>query len=144
MRDYLMNMVVALVLNKKYNFSHIVFHYLVDEVMMLDHAYPDVDKNEEKDLLVLSHMDNDSIRSLARYNPKHPEPTKSAELFGAIRDKNYQDPDPENHQHWRNEEERKERGYADELKVLENFISKRGEWYLKEKTKRTRKTTPKV
>ncbi|MFS8009909.1 hypothetical protein Hanom_Chr14g01290851 [Helianthus anomalus] len=79
MRDYLMNMVVALVLNKKYNFSHIVFHYLVDEVtsdrktwlyprfvqMMLHHAYPDLDKNEEKDLLVLSHMDNDSIRSLA-------------------------------------------------------------------------------
>ncbi|KAJ0786058.1 hypothetical protein HanOQP8_Chr02g0050671 [Helianthus annuus] len=113
MRDYMMNMVVALVLNKKYNFSHIVFHYMVVEVvsdrktwlyprfgqMMLDHAYPNLDKDEENDLLVLSHMDNDSIRSLARYHPKHPEPTKSVELFGAIRDKNYPDPDPENHEH---------------------------------------------
>ncbi|XP_022019207.1 uncharacterized protein LOC110919241 [Helianthus annuus] len=160
MRDYLMNMVVALVLNKKYNFSHIVFHYMVDEIvsdrktwlyprfvqMMLDHAYPNLDRDEENDLLVLSHMDNDSIRSLARYHPKHPEPTKFAELFGAIKDENYQDPDPENHEHWRSEEERKEKGYADELKILKNFMSKRGEWFLKEqkKKKKTKKATSKT
>ncbi|XP_021975239.1 uncharacterized protein LOC110870360 [Helianthus annuus] len=158
MRDYLMNMVVALVLNKKYNFSHIVFHYMVDEInsdrktwlyprfvqMMLDHAYPNLFRDENNDLLVLSHMDNDSIRSLARYHPKYLEPTKAAELFGAIKDSNYQDPDPENHEHWRNEAERKEKGYAEELKILKNFISKRSEWFLNEQKKKTRKATPTV
>ncbi|KAJ0765268.1 hypothetical protein HanPI659440_Chr08g0301571 [Helianthus annuus] len=52
MRDYQMNMVTALVLNKKYNFSKIVFHYMVENItsksktwvyprfiqMMIDHA----------------------------------------------------------------------------------------------------------
>ncbi|KAM0035739.1 hypothetical protein Hdeb2414_s0015g00450071 [Helianthus debilis subsp. tardiflorus] len=54
MRDYQMNMVTTLVLNKKYNFRKIVFHYLVESAtskdktslyprfiqMILDHAYP--------------------------------------------------------------------------------------------------------
>ncbi|MFS7963128.1 hypothetical protein Hanom_Chr08g00734501 [Helianthus anomalus] len=134
MRDYLMNMVVSHVLNKKYNFSHIVFHYMVEEIvsdrktwlyprfvqMILDHAYPDLIRDEKNDLLVLSHMDNDSIRA------------------------NYQDPDPENHEHWRKEEERKEKSYEEELKILKNFISKRSEWFLKEEKKKSRKTTPTV
>ncbi|KAJ0668970.1 hypothetical protein HanPI659440_Chr17g0695691 [Helianthus annuus] len=38
MRDYQMNMVTALVLNKKYNFSHIVFHYMVENILTkIDH-----------------------------------------------------------------------------------------------------------
>ncbi|MFS7925102.1 hypothetical protein Hanom_Chr04g00280541 [Helianthus anomalus] len=54
MRDYQMNMLTALVLNKKYNFSHIVFHYMAENIttevrtwkyprfvqMLIDHAYP--------------------------------------------------------------------------------------------------------
>ncbi|XP_022031674.1 glutamic acid-rich protein-like [Helianthus annuus] len=89
-------------------------------------------------------MDNDSIRALAKYHPKHPEPTKSAELFGAIKESSYQDPDPENHEHWRTEEERKEKSYDEELKILKSFISKRSEWFLKEEKKKSRKTTPTV
>ncbi|XP_022024970.1 eukaryotic translation initiation factor 5B-like [Helianthus annuus] len=112
--------------------------------MILDHAYPNLIRDEENDLLGLSHMDNDSIRALAKYHPKHPKPTKSAELFGAIKDGNYQDPDPENHEHWRNAEERKEKGYEEELKILKGFISKRSEWFVKEEKKKSRKTTPNV
>ncbi|XP_022007516.1 glutamic acid-rich protein-like [Helianthus annuus] len=65
MPDYLMNMVVALVLNKKYNFTHLVFHYMVDEIvsdrktwlyprfvqMILDHAYPNLNRDVKNDLL---------------------------------------------------------------------------------------------
>ncbi|KAM0071349.1 hypothetical protein Hdeb2414_s0001g00024051 [Helianthus debilis subsp. tardiflorus] len=92
MRDYQMSMVTALVLNKKYNFSKIVFHYLVDNItsksktwmypqfvqMLLDHAYPDLERDEQNDLLILYHMDNESLNQLARYHPNHPEPKKKA------------------------------------------------------------------
>ncbi|MFS7966311.1 hypothetical protein Hanom_Chr09g00772341 [Helianthus anomalus] len=127
MRDYLMNMVVSLVLNKSYNFSHIIFDYMVEENSV-----------GQKDLVIskIRADDNDSIRALAKYHPKHPEPTKSVELFGAIKVRNYQDPGPENHEHWRNEEERKQKSYEEELKILKSFISKRSEWFLKEEKKK--------
>ncbi|MFS7905792.1 hypothetical protein Hanom_Chr01g00051841 [Helianthus anomalus] len=91
MRDYQMNMVTALVLNKKYNFTKIVFHYLVENAsskektwlyprfiqMILDHAYPQLERDEGNDLLVLYHIDNESLKQLARYHPNHPEPLSS-------------------------------------------------------------------
>ncbi|KAM0012573.1 hypothetical protein Hdeb2414_s0051g00752111 [Helianthus debilis subsp. tardiflorus] len=159
MRDYQMNMVVALVLNKKYNFSHIVFHYMVENItsksktsvyprfvqMILDHAYPDLERDEQNDLLVQYHMDNESLKQLSRYHPKHPEPKTKVDFLGFIKDKNYQDPDPVNHQNWRNEEEMKEASYAHELKILESFKESRNEWFSKEeKKKKSRKSTPKV
>ncbi|KAJ0625780.1 hypothetical protein HanHA89_Chr01g0005471 [Helianthus annuus] len=159
MRDYQMNMVTALVLNKKYNFSKIVFHYLVENIttksktwvysrfiqMILDHAYPQLERDEKNDLLILYHMDNESLKQLARYHLNHLEPSSKVEFFGFVKDKNYKDPDPVNHQNWRNEEERKKKSYADELKVLKNFRESRNEWFLKEeKKKKGRKTTPKV
>ncbi|MFS8006611.1 hypothetical protein Hanom_Chr14g01251231 [Helianthus anomalus] len=159
MRDYQMNMLTTFVLNKKYNFTKIVFHYLVENAsskektwlylhfiqMILDHAYPQLERDEENDLLFLYHMDNESLKQLARYHPTHQEPSFKVEFFDFIKDKTYQDPDPVNHQNWRNEEQRKEKSYADELKVLENFRESRNEWFLKEeKKKKGRKTTPKV
>ncbi|KAJ0792243.1 hypothetical protein HanOQP8_Chr01g0015251 [Helianthus annuus] len=112
MRDYQMNMVTALVLNKKYNFSHIVFHYMVENIttksrtwtyprfvrMLIDHAYPETERDLKDELLIQSHMSNDSLKQLARYHPNHPEPKKVAEFFGFIKDANYADPDPVNHQ----------------------------------------------
>ncbi|MFS7997034.1 hypothetical protein Hanom_Chr12g01136971 [Helianthus anomalus] len=159
MRDYQMCMVMTLVLNKKYKFSKIVFHYMVENItsksktwiyprfvqMMLDHAYPDLERDEKNDLLELYHMDNETLKVLARYHTNHPEPKKKAEFFGFIKDKNYQDPDPVDHQKWRNDKEMKEASYANELKSLESFKETRNEWFLKEeKKKRSRKTTPKV
>ncbi|XP_022024182.1 glutamic acid-rich protein-like [Helianthus annuus] len=135
-RDYQMNMVTALVLNKKYNFSHIVFHYMVENITSKNHAYPDIERDVNNDLLVLSHMSNDSLKQLARYHPNHPEPKKVAEFFGFIKDANYVDPDPVNHQNWRNEEEMKEAGYADELEALKGFKGTRNDWFVKEHRKR--------
>ncbi|MFS8007291.1 hypothetical protein Hanom_Chr14g01259251 [Helianthus anomalus] len=113
--------------------------------MMIDHTYPDLERNENNDLLVLFHMDNESLKQLARYHPNHPEPSSKVEFFGFIKDKNYQVPDPINHQNWRNEKEMKEKSYTDELKVLEHFRKYRNEWFLKEeKKKRSRKATPKI
>ncbi|XP_022031734.1 pinin-like [Helianthus annuus] len=90
-------------------------------------------------------MDNESLKQLGRYHPKHPEPKTKVEFFGFIKDKNYQDPDPVNHQNQRNEEEMKEAGYADELKILEKFKDSRNEWFVKEeKKKKSRKSTPRV
>ncbi|KAJ0865783.1 hypothetical protein HanRHA438_Chr12g0544301 [Helianthus annuus] len=99
MRDYQMNMVTALVLNKKYNFSKIVFHYMVENItsksktwvyprfvqMILDHAYPDLERDENNDLLVLDHMNNGMLKQLPKYHPNHPEPSTKAEFFGFIR-----------------------------------------------------------
>ncbi|MFS7936113.1 hypothetical protein Hanom_Chr05g00411611 [Helianthus anomalus] len=150
MRDYQMNIVTALVLNKKYNFSKIVIHYMVENItsksktwvyprfvqMILDHAYPDLERDEDNDLLGLFHMDTESLKVLARYHPNHPEPSTKAEFFGFIKDKNYQDPDPIDHQKWRNDKAMKEKRYVDELKILENFKKTRNEWFLKEEKKR--------
>ncbi|XP_022003847.1 general transcription factor IIF subunit 1-like [Helianthus annuus] len=89
-------------------------------------------------------MDNESLKQLARYHPNHPEPSSKVEFFG-FKDKSYQDPDPINHQNWRNEKEMKEKSYADELKVIKDFKESRNKWFLKEeKKKRSRKATPKI
>ncbi|XP_022024902.1 neurofilament medium polypeptide-like [Helianthus annuus] len=119
MRDYQMNMLTALVLNKKYNFSHIVFHYMAENIttnvktwryprfvqMLIDHAYPGIDRNIKDDLLEQAHMSNNTLKQLAKY---HPEPDLVVENLSFIKDGNYVDPDPENHQNWRNQEEMKE------------------------------------
>ncbi|KAF5804167.1 hypothetical protein HanRHA438_Chr05g0203891 [Helianthus annuus] len=154
-----MCMVTALVLNKKYNFSKIVFHYMKENItsgsktwiyprfvqMMLDHAYPDLEKDEENDLLGLYHMDNETLTILSRYHKNHPESKAKVEFFGFIKDKNYKDPDPVDHQKWRNDKEMKEPSAADELAKLADFKETRNEWFLKvEKKKRSRKITPKV
>ncbi|MFS7967443.1 hypothetical protein Hanom_Chr09g00785811 [Helianthus anomalus] len=161
MRDYQMNMVTALVLNKKYNFSKIIFHYMKENItsgsktwiyprfiqMMLDHVYPDLEKDENNDLLVLYHMDNDTLIILSRYHKKWIEPTTKAEFFGFVKDANYVDPDPVNHLKWRNDKEMKEPCVTDELEKLANFKNTRSEWFLKEekeKKKRGGKRTPKV
>ncbi|XP_022040321.1 nucleolar transcription factor 1-like [Helianthus annuus] len=157
MRDYQMNMVTALVLNKKYNLSHIVFHYMAENIttksqtwsyprfvqMLIDHAYPEIERDLKNDLLVQSHMSNDSLKQLARYHPNHPEPKIVAEFFGFIKDANYVDPDPVDHQNWRNEEEMKEAAYVDELKTLEEFKTTRNDWFVKETRWRGKKVTPK-
>lgn len=57
---------------------------------------------------------------------------------------NYVDPDPVDHQNWRNEEEMKEAAYAEELKTLVEFKTTRNDWFVKEPRKRSRKVTPKV
>ncbi|XP_022007736.1 proteoglycan 4-like [Helianthus annuus] len=155
MRDYQMNMVTALILNKKYNFSHIVFHYMVENIltkskswmyprfvqMLIDHAYPEIERDVKDDLLVQSRMSNDSLKQLARYHPNHPEPKIVAKFFGFIKDANYVDPDPVDHQNWRNEEEIKEAAYADELKTLEEFKTTRNDWFVKEPRRRGKKAT---
>ncbi|KAJ0542476.1 hypothetical protein HanOQP8_Chr09g0324931 [Helianthus annuus] len=156
MRDYQMNMLTALVLNKKYNFSHIVFHYMAENIttkvrawkyprfvqMLIDHAYPEIDRNIKDDLLVQAHMSYKTLKQLVNYHPNHPEPTLVVEPFGCIKDAKYVDPDPVNHQNWRNEEEMKEAMYADELKILENFKTTKNEWYVKEFGRRRRLATP--
>ncbi|KAJ0605732.1 hypothetical protein HanHA300_Chr02g0066301 [Helianthus annuus] len=112
MRDYQMNMLTALVLNKKYNFSHIVFHYMVENLasdvrvwryprfvqMMIDRAYPGIDRHIKDDLLVQAHMSNISLKNLIKYHPHHPEPELVIENFGLLKDASYVDPDPESHQ----------------------------------------------
>ncbi|MFS7980559.1 hypothetical protein Hanom_Chr10g00940841 [Helianthus anomalus] len=156
MRDYQINMVTALVLNKKYNFSHIVFHYMAESIttkvrawkyprfvqMLIDHAYSEIDRNIIDDLLVQAHMSNNTLKQLVKYHPNHPEPDLVIEPFGFIKDVKYVDPDPVDHQNWRNQEEMKEAVYADELKILENFKTTKNEWYVKESGRRRRLATP--
>ncbi|KAJ0614679.1 hypothetical protein HanIR_Chr02g0065141 [Helianthus annuus] len=159
MKNYQMCMVTALVLNKKYNFSRIVFHYMKENItsksrswmyprfvqMMLDHGYPDLVKDEDNDLLVLNHMDNETLIGLSKYHKNWPEPKTKAEFFGFIKSANYEDPDPVNHLKWRNDEEIKEKSAAEELTKLKKFSKTRNEWFTKEeKKKKDRKRTPKV
>ncbi|MFS7912325.1 hypothetical protein Hanom_Chr02g00128671 [Helianthus anomalus] len=145
MRDYQMNMVTALVLNKKYNFSKIIFHYMKENItsgsktwiyprfvqMMLDHAYPDLVKDEDNDLLALYHIDNDTLIILSRYHKNNPEPKTKAEFFGFIKSASYEDPGLVNHLKWRNDEEIKVKSAADELEKLAEFKGTRNEWFTK-------------
>ncbi|KAJ0927098.1 hypothetical protein HanRHA438_Chr04g0178821 [Helianthus annuus] len=156
MRDYQMNMLTALVLNKKYNFSHIVFHYMVENLasdvrvwryprfvqMMIDRAYPGIDRHIKDDLLVQAHMSNISLKNLIKYHPHHPEPELVIENFGLLKDASYVDPDPESHQNWRNGEEMKEALYAAELKIIQGFKPIKNEWYVKESGRRRRLVSP--
>ncbi|MFS7985593.1 hypothetical protein Hanom_Chr11g01000261 [Helianthus anomalus] len=115
--------------------------------MILDHAYPDLEKDENNDLLALFHIDNETLKVLARYHKNHPESTTKTNFFGFIKDKSNQDPDPVDHLKWRNDKEMKETSATDELKLLEGFKNTRSEWFLKEekeKKKRGGKRTPKV
>ncbi|KAJ0561282.1 hypothetical protein HanHA300_Chr06g0221141 [Helianthus annuus] len=161
MKDYQMCMVTALVLIKKYNFSRIIFHCMKDNItsgskswvyprfvqMMLDHAYPNLVKDEQNDLLILHHMDNETLIRLSKCTTNWPEPKTKTEFFGFIKSDKYEDPDPINHLKWRNDEEMKEKSAIDELTKLEEFIETRNDWYTKEekeKKKRGGKRTPKV
>ncbi|KAJ0618980.1 hypothetical protein HanHA89_Chr02g0066181 [Helianthus annuus] len=156
MRDYQMNMLTALVLNKKFNFSHIVFYYMVENItskarvwryprfvqMMIDRAYPDINRHIQNDLLVLAHMSNISLKNLVQYHPHHPEPELVVKNFGLLLDANYADPDPVNHQEWRNEAEKKEAMYIVELKIIQGFKPTKNVWYVKESGRRRRLATP--
>ncbi|MFS7888930.1 hypothetical protein Hanom_Chr00s000002g01600771 [Helianthus anomalus] len=145
MKDYQMCMVIALVLNKKYNFSRIIFHYMKDNItsgskswvyprfvqMMLDHVYPNMVKDEENDLMVLHHMDNETLIRLSKYNKNWPEPKTKTKFFGFIKDEKYEDPDPK-------------KSSADELKKLKGFCETRNDWYTKEEKEKKKKRTPKA
>ncbi|MFS8023849.1 hypothetical protein Hanom_Chr16g01456341 [Helianthus anomalus] len=96
-------------------------------------------------LLVLHHMDNETLIILSRYHKNWPEPKTKAEFFGFVKSANYKDLDPVNHLKWRDDEEMKEKSAADELSKLAEFKETRSEWFTKEeKKKRSRKTTPKA
>ncbi|KAJ0951459.1 hypothetical protein HanPSC8_Chr02g0060291 [Helianthus annuus] len=161
MKDYQMCMVTALVLNKKYKFSKIIFHYMKDNItsssrswvyprfvqMKLDHTYPNLVKDEENDVMLLHHMDNERLIRLSKYTKNWPEPMKT-DFFGFIKDEKYEDPDPVNHLKWRNDVEMNEKSATDELTKLEDFSETRNDWYTKvgkEKKKGGKRTpTPKA
>ncbi|MFS8034197.1 hypothetical protein Hanom_Chr17g01578401 [Helianthus anomalus] len=84
--------------------------------MMLDHAYPNLVKDEQNDLMMLNHMDNETLIRLSMYT-KNWLKRKKTEFFGYIKDDKYEDPDP---------------SAADELMKLEDFVETRNEWYTKE------------
>ncbi|MFS7966325.1 hypothetical protein Hanom_Chr09g00772481 [Helianthus anomalus] len=110
--------------------------------MLIDHAYPGIDRNIKDDQMEQAHMSNNTLKQLAKYHPNHLEPDRVVENFGFLKDANYADPDPENHQNWRNQEEMKEAFNADELKILESFTTRKNEWFVKESRRRHRLATP--
>ncbi|MFS7968149.1 hypothetical protein Hanom_Chr09g00794091 [Helianthus anomalus] len=115
---------------------------------MLDHAYPNLVKDEQNDLMMLHHMDNETLIRLSKYTKNWSEPKKT-EFFGSIKDDKYEDPDPDpvNHLKWRNDAEMKEKSAIDELTKLEDFCETLNDWYSKvetEKKKKGGKRTPKV
>ncbi|KAJ0555571.1 hypothetical protein HanIR_Chr07g0303621 [Helianthus annuus] len=110
---------------------------------MLDHAYPNLVKDEENDLMLLHHMDNETLIRLSKYTKNWPEPKKT-EFFGFIKDEKYEDLDPVNHVKWRNDAEMKEKSSIDELMKLEKFNETRNDWYTKveKEKKKGGKRTP--
>ncbi|MFS8035117.1 hypothetical protein Hanom_Chr17g01589291 [Helianthus anomalus] len=42
--------------------------------MMFDNAYPNLVKDEQNDLMVLNHMDNETLIILSKYTKNWPEP----------------------------------------------------------------------
>ncbi|MFS7987180.1 hypothetical protein Hanom_Chr11g01019451 [Helianthus anomalus] len=49
--------------------------------MMLDHAYPNLEKNENNDLLGLLNMDYETLKVLDRYHTNHPEPSTKVDVY---------------------------------------------------------------
>ncbi|MFS7912680.1 hypothetical protein Hanom_Chr02g00132761 [Helianthus anomalus] len=45
--------------------------------MMLDHTYPNLVKDEQNDLMMLHHMDNETLIRLSKYTKNWPEPKKT-------------------------------------------------------------------
>ncbi|KAM0061584.1 hypothetical protein Hdeb2414_s0004g00137801 [Helianthus debilis subsp. tardiflorus] len=115
--------------------------------MMLFHAYPNLVKDEHNDLIVLHHMEYETLIRLSKYTKNWPAPKNKTEFFGFIKSDKYKDPDPDpvNHLKWRNDAEMKEKSALDELTKLEEFSETQNYWYTKEeKKKKGGKRTPKV
>ncbi|MFS8019589.1 hypothetical protein Hanom_Chr15g01405531 [Helianthus anomalus] len=94
-------------------------------LMMQDHAYPNLVKDEQNDLMMLHQMDNETLIRLSKYTKNWPEPKKT-KFFGFIKSDKYEDPDRVNHLKWRNDAEMKEKDAIDELTKLEDFKKKGG------------------
>ncbi|MFS7968430.1 hypothetical protein Hanom_Chr09g00797361 [Helianthus anomalus] len=82
--------------------------YLRFVQMMLDYAYPNLKKDEQNGLMLLQHMDNETLIRLSKYTKNWPEPKKT-EFCRFIKSDKYEDPDLVNHLKWRNDAEMKEK-----------------------------------
>ncbi|KAF5775111.1 hypothetical protein HanXRQr2_Chr13g0608371 [Helianthus annuus] len=146
--DYIMNIVVSLVLNRKYNISQVIFEFMKENcvagkdkyimyprfiMMILNDKVKDLpkDSNDVMDLCVVNKV------SMHRITKDKDQKTK--ELICAIKDKAYVAPENDK---WRHDDSNSE----NEDDKMSDFIEKKTRWWCVKdgKRKRTPRSTPVV
>ncbi|KAJ0657261.1 hypothetical protein HanLR1_Chr14g0545011 [Helianthus annuus] len=146
--DYIMNIVVSVVLNKKYNISQVIFEFLKENcqagkdkyimyprfiMMILNEKVKDLPK-DSNDVMEFSDVNKTAILRVTKDND-----AKTKELICAIKDKAYVAPENDK---WRHDDSSSD----NEDNQMNEMIEKKTRWWCVRdgKRKRTPKSTPVV
>ncbi|KAJ0918194.1 hypothetical protein HanRHA438_Chr05g0214911 [Helianthus annuus] len=137
--DYIICMVTALIFNRPYNISQVIFEHMkanaADEKflqyprfiqMILDDKIKNLEKNE-KDELILDHMTNSTLERLQVCKKKKAPPTRRK--FTSIEKPNYI---PPLNNKWRHDDS----DSGNENEKMELFELKRSKWFIKDEEKK--------
>ncbi|KAF5757341.1 hypothetical protein HanRHA438_Chr17g0835721 [Helianthus annuus] len=143
--DYIMNVVVSLVLNRKYNISQVIFEFLKENclagkdkyimyprfiMMILDDKVKDLPK-DSNDIMVMSEVNKTAILRITKEKD-----AKTKELICALKDKAYVAPENDK---WRHDNSDSD----NEDNEMNSMIEKKTRWWCVKdgKRKRTPKST---
>ncbi|KAJ0605704.1 hypothetical protein HanHA300_Chr02g0065981 [Helianthus annuus] len=146
--DYIMNIVVSLVLNRKYNISQVIFEFLKENcqagkdkyimyprfiMMILDDKVKDLPK-DSNNIMVMSEVNKTAILRITKEKD-----AKTKELICALKDKAYVAPENDK---WRHDNSDSD----NEDNEMNSMIEKKTRWWCVKdgKRKRTPKSTPVV
>ncbi|XP_035843268.1 uncharacterized protein LOC118490127 [Helianthus annuus] len=146
--DYIMNIVVSIVLNKKYNISQVIFEFLKENclagkdkyimyprfiMMILDDKVKDLPKNND-DIMAMAEVNKTAILRITKEKD-----AKTKELICALKDEAYVAPENDK---WRHDNSDSD----NEDNKMNDMIEKKTRWWcIKDgKRKRTPKSTPVV
>ncbi|KAJ0561457.1 hypothetical protein HanHA300_Chr06g0223121 [Helianthus annuus] len=146
--DYIMNIVVSIVLNRKYNISQVIFEFLKENclagkdkyimyprfiMMILDDKVKDLPKNKD-DIMAMAEVNKTTIQRITKEKD-----AKTKELICALKDEAYVAPENDR---WRHDNSDSD----NEDNKMNDMIEKKTRWWcIKDgKRKRTPKSTPVV
>ncbi|KAJ0669284.1 hypothetical protein HanPI659440_Chr17g0699331 [Helianthus annuus] len=146
--DYIMNIVMSLVLNKRYNISQVIFQYMKENclakgdkyimyprfiMMLINDKIKDLPKSRS-DVMEVRNITHETILRVTKEADK-----KTKQLIGRIKDKDYVAPDNEKWRHENNDSDN------EDTKMSEMSEKKTRWWCVKDgKRKRTPKSSPAI
>ncbi|KAJ0785161.1 hypothetical protein HanOQP8_Chr02g0039841 [Helianthus annuus] len=146
--NYIMNVVVSIVLNRKYNISQVIFEFLKENclagkdkyimyprfiMMILDDKVKDLPKDND-DIMVMSEVNKTAILRITKEKD-----AKTKQLICALKDKSYVAPENDK---WRHDNSDSD----NEDNEMNSLVEKKTRWWCVKdgKRKRTPKSTPVV
>ena len=146
--DYIMNIVVSIVLNRKYNISQVIFEFLKENclagrdkyimyprfiMMILDDKVKDLPKNND-DIMAMAEVNKTAIQRITKEKD-----AKTKELICALKNEAYVAPENDKWRHDNSDSDNEDN------KMSEMIEKKTRWWCIKDgKRKRTPKSTPVV